>query len=148
MEKNLNRTALALFLLVIALVWYACLGDITQTTNPSSVDVDVTTPSGGTGVGTDPPPTPAPTDCRIELDPPSPLTVEVSKNVNTKVVTFSSGGGEIPTEGISVNVANPAIASLVQIDGRFVMFAGNSVGQTSAIISTACAQTAVVINVT
>lgn len=145
-DRAMHRLTLALAFLAICMWMYACI-EATQTTTPSSIDVNIETPAPTTSVGTGNDPTPSPTDCRLELEPPSPLSVEVGKNVNTKVVTFNSSGAEIQTENISVNVANPAIATLTQIDGRFVMFGGESVGQTTAIISTSCAQTSVVINV-
>ena len=146
-DRLMHRVTLALAFLAICMWVYACIEQV-QTTNPSSVDVQVETPAPTTSVGTGPSdPAPAPTECRLELEPPSPLQVVAGQNVNTKVVTFNSAGAEIPTENISVNIADPSIARLSQIDGRFVMFSGESLGQTTAIISTSCGQTAVVINV-
>lgn len=119
--------------------------EVTQLVNPSSVDVSVTPGSTTTGTGNGPS-TPAPGTVALFLEPPSPITIQVGKNVSVKVLAKSSGV-EVPTQNLQVSIADLTIASVAEIDGRFVLLSGNSEGQTAGIVSANNVQVPILINV-
>ncbi len=126
---------------ILAMIFMGC--EIIQTITPSDIDIVVEAPAP-------PPPVEFPTDNTnlgtIRLDPSS-ATVGVGSNVNVMVVVTDSNGTEVPSENLSVNIADLDILRLQQIDGRIIQFEGVSPGETSVIVSASGLQTSIVITV-
>ncbi len=134
-----------LILLFILLTFILAGCEVIQTTNPSDVNLTVegnTTPSEPTE-----PSTGGGTNGTITLEPAGNIQIEVSKNVNVKVIVKDSTGQEVPSENITVNIVDKTIVGLNQIDGRIITFAGLSAGVTSVIITASGLQTSIVITV-
>ena len=129
-----------------------CVGcSVEQTTTPSSVSVDISQPIEGTGVTTGPtPPAPTPPSTgdvvSLVFDPPS-VTGSAATSVVVKVIALDEAGNEVPSVNLTVKVSDPAIATLKDVDGRFVSFSLVSAGTTTAIITAAGAQASLVITV-
>lgn len=133
---------LALTLLAFAFVAAGC-SEVTQILNPSDVGVSVTTPEQQTQV------TPGNSNNNsvvLSLDPPGPITLEIGKRVSVKVIARVSSQ-EVPTESLSVTVVDTSVATVDEIDGRFVAFRGQAAGLTTAIINANGATTAAAITV-
>ena len=120
---------IVLFSVLIALGAFACT-EVTQTIQPSGVDVSVSGPASTTGETT---PTPA-SNGTITLEPSS-IEVQVEKNVAVMVIVRDANGVEVPSENISVSIIDKTLVRLVEIDNRIITFGGLSVGQTSILIS-------------
>lgn len=136
----MNRFLLGL-LLAIALT--AGCTEIAQIVNPSPVNV-VVNPDGttvpGTGGGT-----PAGA-VSLTLEPPSPISIAAGKNASVKVIAKTSGV-EVPTQNLQVAISDLSVASVAEIDGRFVKFSGNTDGTTVAVISANGVQVGILIQV-
>ncbi len=108
---------------------FACT-EVTQTIQPSPVDVSVSGPASTTGET----PTPA-SGGTITLEPSS-IEVQVGKNVAVMVIVRNANGVEVPSENISVSIVDKTLVRLVEIDNRIIItFGGLAEGQTSVLIS-------------
>jgi len=125
----------------IVLSALACFGlaacDITQTVEPSEVHITITTPDAVVATGTESG-SGSPTErTEISLHPAS-IEISVGENVNvTVIVELVAEDGtrmEIPSENISVSIANDSVIRVVEIDGRTIQFVGLAEGVTSIII--------------
>lgn len=130
-------------LALTALIICAGCTEVTQTIQPSPVTVEVSQPTAPDEPAA---PNPAGDLGTITLEPASG-EVAVSKNVNVMVIVKDSGGVEIPSENISVNIIDKDIVELVEIDGRILTFGGVAAGITSVIITASGLQTSIVITV-
>ncbi len=119
---------ISLFSVLIALGAFACT-EVTQTIQPSPVDVSVSGPASTT----EETPTPA-SNGTISLEPSS-IEVQVGKNVAVMVIVRDTNGVEVPSENISVSIIDKTLVRLVEIDNRIITFGGLAAGQTSIIIS-------------
>ncbi len=119
---------IVLFSVLIALGAFACT-EVTQTIQPSGVDVSVSGPASTTGET----PTPA-SNGTITLEPSS-IEVQVGKNVAVMVIVRDVNGVEVPSENISVSIIDKTLVRLFEIDNRIITFGGLAEGQTSVIIS-------------
>ena len=117
--------------------------EVTQTIEPSPVDVNITTPT--TPPEPSSPDNPGPSGT-ITLDPPRG-SVAVGKNLNVMVIVRDPNGVEVPSENLSVNIADKTVLRLNEIDGRVLQFEGVAVGTTSVIVSASGLQTSIVIEV-
>ena len=111
-----------------SLMMFACT-EVTQTIQPSGVDVSVSGPASATEETS----TPA-SGGTITLEPSS-IEVQVGKNVNVMVIVRDDNGVEVPSENISVSIVDKTLVRLVEIDNRIITFGGLAEGQTSVIIS-------------
>ncbi len=119
---------IVLFSVLISLGAFACT-EVTQTIQPSPVDVSVSGPASTTGETT----TPA-SNGTITLEPSS-IEVQVGKNVAVMVIVRDANGVEVPSENISVSIIDKTLVRLVEIDNRIITFGGIAAGQTSILIS-------------
>ena len=106
-------------------------------TPSSSTDVNITntqTQTPADPMVEEPTSTPGTNNLTMNLVPDS-VTVDVDSNVFVKVVITTPAGNEVPTEGLSVSIANTSIAIVSEIDGRTVGIRGMAAGVTSAIIN-------------
>ncbi len=133
-----------LLTLFATLISISCT-EVTQTIEPSPVEVTVTQP--GAPEEPDQTPTTPGVSGTITLEPAT-FEVTVSKNVNVKVIVKDSNGKEIPSENISVSILDPTVLELVEIDNRILTFGGVSPGVTSVIITATGLQTSLVATVT
>ena len=130
--KSFIRSALygvlviALFAVLIVLL--GCT-EVTQTIQPSPVDVSVSSPASTAGET----PTPA-SNGTITLEPSS-IEVQVGKNVAVMVIVRDANGVEVPSENISVSIIDKMLVRLVEIDNRIITFGGLAAGKTSILIS-------------
>ena len=130
--KSFIRSALygvlviALFAVLIVLL--GCT-EVTQTIQPSPVDVSVSSPASTAGET----PTPA-SNGTITLEPSS-IEVQVGKNVAVMVIVRDANGVEAPSENISVSIIDKMLVRLVEIDNRIITFGGLAAGKTSILIS-------------
>ncbi len=124
---------IVLFSVLIVLGAFACT-EVTQTIQPSGVDVSVSGPASTTGETT---PTPA-SNGTITLEPSS-IEVQVGKNVAVMVIVRDANGVEVPSENISVSI-DKTLVRLVEIDNRVITFGGLAVGKTSILISASALQ--------
>lgn len=130
-----------------------CVGcSVEQTTTPSSVSVDILQPIESTGVDTGGTP-PGPTQPRepgdvvsLVFDPPS-ITGPAPSSVVVKVIALDEAGDEVRSVNLTVRMSDPLIASVKDVDGRFVSFSLKSTGTTTAVITAAGAQGALPITV-
>jgi hypothetical protein len=65
-----------------------------------------------------------------------------------QVIALNQAGQEIPSVSLTVIVSDSSVATVKDIDGRFVSFSLVSAGVTSAIVTAAGAQAQFVITVT
>ncbi len=137
---------ITLFLLCLAIVWFVACTEISQIVEPTSVDVDISIPNGGAAVGTGVDPGHADEPVKLVLDPPT-VNVVVGTPVVVKVIALNQAGQEIPSVDLTVSVADPTVAAVKDIDGRFISFETKAIGSTTAIITAAGAQTSLVITV-
>ena len=129
-----------------------CIGcRIEQTTRPSDVRVEVTGPteqagvqSGGGNVGgTTPVPLP---DGIVLVFEPREIEGPPGTNATVKVIAVTTNGVEVPSFDVeSAKSSDPTIASVSDIDGRFVTYRLNSFGSTAAIIKAAGTERAITI---
>jgi hypothetical protein len=137
------------FLLCLILVWVVSCTDVNQIVEPTSVDVNVSTPSGTVETGTGgTPPAPGDNDpVSLVFEPPS-ITAPSGTSVVVQVIALNQAGQEIPSVSLTVIVSDSSVATVKDIDGRFVSFSLVSAGVTSAIVTAAGAQAQFVITVT
>lgn len=138
----MKKLQIGLFAALFAILSVGCT-EVTQTIEPSPVSIDVNAP-GTTSVG-DPPPTTT-VGGTIELEPPNG-EVAVGKNLNVMVIVRDTNGQEVPSENITIAIANLTIVRLVEIDGRTIALEGLAVGSTSVIVSASGLQTSMVVAV-
>ena len=105
--------------------------EVTQTIQPSPVDVSVGNPDSGSEPEE---PKPSPSGGTITLEPPN-IEVKVGKNVHVMIIVRDGNGIEVPSENISVSIIDKTLVRLVEIDNRVITFGGLAEGQTSVIIS-------------
>ena len=105
--------------------------EVTQTIQPSPVDVSVGNPDSGSEPEE---PKPSPSGGTITLEPSS-LEVQVGKNVHVMVIVRDGNGVEAPSENISVSIIDKTLVRLVEIDNRVITFGGLAAGETSVLIS-------------
>jgi len=127
-------------LLVLAAAMLAACTEVTQTLSPSDVNVTSEQPTPTTTA----PPSQA--SGTITLEPAS-VSVAVGKNVNVQVTVRDPNGVEVPSENLSVNIADKSVLRLSEIDGRILQFEGLAAGTTSVIVSTSGLQTSLVATV-
>ncbi len=132
---------IVLFSVLISLGAFACT-EVTQTIQPSGVDVSVATPSSDSG----PNETSSGTNGTITLEPSS-IEVQVGKNVAVMVIVRDANGVEVPSENISVSIIDKTFVRLVEIDNRIITFGGLAAGQTSILISASGLQASLDANV-
>ncbi len=118
---------IALLVALVAVGAFACT-EVTQTIQPSPVDVSVSSPASTAGET----PTPA-SNGTITLEPPS-IEVQAGRNVAVMVIVRDANGVEVPSENISVSIIDKTLVRLVEIDNRIITFGGLAAGQTSIII--------------
>ncbi len=129
-----------------------CVGcKVEQTTTPSSVSVDILQPIESTGVDVTPPTGPTqPRDpgdvVSLVFDPPS-ITGSAPSSVVVKVIALDQAGDEVRSVNLTVRMSDPLVASVKDVDGRFVSFSLKSTGTTTAIVTAAGAQGALPITV-
>ncbi len=122
--------------------------EVSQITNPSSVDVSVSTPPVDVGAGTTPPPTSPPDGSPVSIVL-EPASVEGTSpgSVVVQVIVLDEAGNEVPSANITVSGLDTSVARFTTRDGRWVSFALVGPGTTTAIITASGAQATLVFTV-
>lgn len=131
---------LSVLFVVLAFLLVGCT-DVTQIVNPSDVVV------GPQPTEPTPPTTPGPGIAgTVTLEPPS-IELDVGQTVFVTVTVRDSGGQDVPSENISVNILNTSVLRLTEIDGRIIALEGLTAGVTSVIVTASGLQTSLVATV-
>jgi hypothetical protein len=148
-EFNSAFFVIGAFLACLVLVWVISCTDVNQSILPSSVDVTVSMPSGTVETGTGGT-TPAPGDndpVSLVFEPPA-ITGTAATSVVVQVIALNQAGQEIPSINLTVRVTDTAIATLKDIDGRFISISLVATGTTSVTVTAAGAQATFRVEVT
>lgn len=145
-EFNAAFFVIGAFLACLILVCVATVGCIENSlvVEPSPVDVDIssatpTDPTGNVATNDDDP-------VSLVFKPPA-VTGPAATSVVVQVIALNQAGQEIPSVSLTVKVSDTAIATVKDIEGRFVSFSLVSTGVTSVIVTAAGAQAEFVITV-
>ena len=121
--------------------------EVSQVTNPSSVDVDVSTPT--VDVGTTPPPETPPNPGSPVSIAFNPSSVEgtASSTVWVLVIIRDASGAEVPSASITVSGLDASVVQFNRRDGRQLNFSLVAAGTTTATITASGAQATLVFTV-
>ncbi len=133
------------FLACLILVWMVSCIEVSTVVEPSPVDVDISSatpsvPTGTVATNDDDP-------VSLVFKPPA-ITGPASTSVVVQVIALNQAGQEIPSVNLTVTISDTAVASVKDIEGRFVSFSLVAAGTTSVIVTAAGAQAQFEITVT
>jgi hypothetical protein len=122
--------ALVIILLAMGLVTFVgCDG----TTPAASTNISIVNTQTQNPLGTEPN-TGQANGFTMTLDP-STLVLNQGSSASVKVIVTTPSGNEIHTTDLVVQVVDTDIATVQEIDGRFVVIKGMGAGETTALIS-------------
>ena len=135
------------FLACLVLVWAVSVGCIENSlvVEPSPVDVDISSAlppavDGNVATNDDDP-------VSLVFKPPA-ITGPSGTSVVVQVIALNQAGQEIPSVNLTVTVGDTAIATVKDIEGRFISFSLVAAGTTSVIVTAAGAQATFEVTVT